>query len=150
MHCLSLRAVRPAKLFVLVVDRAQNTNSDIQRKAFADYLAAHDPYHHPVVIHTYPGQQRIVYGPLYGHASYDGATIQLEQCVPRHIGAGERVAGRRSSVDRCQRRARQRPRRRRTGPRGSRPRQDPHTGLVGQHHGRRGRCVYNSFYRLTC
>lgn len=54
----------------------ENTNSESQRKAFADFFSANDPYHHPVVIHTYIGDQSKVYGQLYGYPSYDGASIQ--------------------------------------------------------------------------
>lgn len=54
----------------------QNTNTDEQRRNFADWFEAHDPYAHPVVVHTYIGDQRDVYGPLYGYPSYDGASIQ--------------------------------------------------------------------------
>lgn len=43
---------------------------------FADYFAATDPYNHPVVVHTYIGEQNKVYGPLYGYPSFDGASIQ--------------------------------------------------------------------------
>jgi hypothetical protein len=60
----------------LILSIAQNTNSDAQRKAFADYFSANDPYNHPVVVHTYIGEQTKVYGPLYGYPSYDGASIQ--------------------------------------------------------------------------
>lgn len=46
-------------------------------KAYVRYLHALDPYDHPVVVHTYPGQQEQVYGPLLGGASeLDGVSIQ--------------------------------------------------------------------------
>lgn len=46
-------------------------------KAYIRYLHALDPYDHPVVIHTYPGQQEQVYGPLLVEASeLDGVSIQ--------------------------------------------------------------------------
>jgi hypothetical protein len=60
----------------LIFSIGQNTNSVLQRKAFADYFSANDPYNHPVVIHNGLGGQRGVYGPLYGYPSYDGASIQ--------------------------------------------------------------------------
>ena len=46
-------------------------------KAYIAYIHALDPYDHPVVIHTYPGQQEQVYRPLLGAASeLDGVSIQ--------------------------------------------------------------------------
>lgn len=46
-------------------------------KAYIRYFHDLDPYDHPVVIHTYPGQQEQVYGPLLGEASeLDGVSIQ--------------------------------------------------------------------------
>ena len=54
----------------------ENTNSDAQRKAFADYLKAVDPYDHPVVVHTFPGEYDAVYTPLLGHSSFEGPSLQ--------------------------------------------------------------------------
>jgi len=55
----------------------ENTNTDAQRKAFAQYFYDHDPYQHHIVIHTYPGQKNSVYTPLLGSASqYTGASLQ--------------------------------------------------------------------------
>lgn len=46
-------------------------------KAYIAYIHALDPYDHPVVIHTYPGQQEQVYRPLLGEAAaLDGVSIQ--------------------------------------------------------------------------
>jgi Domain of unknown function (DUF5060) len=56
----------------------ENTNTVCQQKLFADYLRALDPYNHPIVIHTFPNEQREVYGPLYGYSSIDGASIQTD------------------------------------------------------------------------
>jgi hypothetical protein len=55
----------------------ENTNTDAQRKAFADHLRALDPYDNPVVVHTYPGQYDAVYDPLLGYASYEGPSLQM-------------------------------------------------------------------------
>jgi hypothetical protein len=55
----------------------ENTNTDAQRKAFADFLRAVDPYDHPVVVHTYPGQYDTVYNPLLGHPSLEGPSLQM-------------------------------------------------------------------------
>ena len=46
-------------------------------KAYAEYIQDLDPYDHPIVIHTYPGQQDEVYGPLLGEGSaLAGASVQ--------------------------------------------------------------------------
>jgi len=46
-------------------------------KNYASYMKEMDPYDHHIVIHTYPGQQNEVYGPLLGDASVlTGASIQ--------------------------------------------------------------------------
>ncbi|UCD25885.1 MAG: DUF5060 domain-containing protein [Gemmatimonadota bacterium] len=48
-------------------------------KEYIAYIQALDPYDHPVVIHTHPGQQEQVYRPLLGDASgLSGVSIQTE------------------------------------------------------------------------
>ena len=54
----------------------ENTNTFEERVAFSDWFKAHDPYKHPIVVHTYIGDQSKVYGPLYGYPNFDGASIQ--------------------------------------------------------------------------
>ena len=54
----------------------ENTNTDQQRKSFASFFKAWDPYEHPVVVHTYPGDKDAVYTPLLGFADFDGASLQ--------------------------------------------------------------------------
>ena len=54
----------------------ENTNTDQQRKLFADYIRDIDPYDHPIVVHTYPGSQDEVYRPLLGYPNFDGVSIQ--------------------------------------------------------------------------
>jgi Domain of unknown function (DUF5060)/Putative collagen-binding domain of a collagenase len=54
----------------------ENTNTDTQRKAFARYLHAVDPYDHPVVCHTYPGKYDEVYSPLLGYEYFEGPSLQ--------------------------------------------------------------------------
>ena len=55
----------------------ENTNSDAERKAFANYLREIDPYDHHIVVHTYGNQHEQVYAPLLGDASQlTGASIQ--------------------------------------------------------------------------
>ena len=52
-------------------------NTDAQRLAFAQFIKETDPHDHPVVVHTYPGQQEAVYTPLLGSPDFDGASLQL-------------------------------------------------------------------------
>ncbi|MEL6193825.1 MAG: DUF5060 domain-containing protein [Bacteroidota bacterium] len=55
----------------------ENTNTESQRKEFAQYFYDHDPYRHHVVLHTYPNQQDQVYDPLLGNSStYTGVSVQ--------------------------------------------------------------------------
>jgi hypothetical protein len=57
----------------------ENTNTDAQRKAFADYCKEIDPYAHPVVMHTYAGTQEENYEPLLSYPTFDGVSIQTGQ-----------------------------------------------------------------------
>lgn len=55
----------------------ENTNTTEQVKQFSAYFDRHDPYHHPVVLHTYPDQKEKVYGPLLGaEPGLDGVSLQ--------------------------------------------------------------------------
>jgi hypothetical protein len=54
----------------------ENNNTDAQRKAFARYIHELDPYSHPIVCHTYPGQYDAVYAPLLGYKYFDGVSLQ--------------------------------------------------------------------------
>jgi hypothetical protein len=55
----------------------ENTQSFEQRKAMIDWIRKTDPYAHPIVLHTYPDQQRRVYGPHLGKAGQlDGLSLQ--------------------------------------------------------------------------
>ncbi|MEM9935523.1 MAG: Ig-like domain-containing protein [Bacteroidota bacterium] len=57
----------------------ENTNTESERKAFAEYFSNHDPYQHLVVLHTFPGLQEAVYNSLLGDvSSYTGASIQTD------------------------------------------------------------------------
>ncbi len=54
-----------------------NDPANTRVKAYAQYLHEVDPYHHHIVIHTYPGQQDEVYNPLLGSQSrLTGASVQ--------------------------------------------------------------------------
>lgn len=55
----------------------ENTNTTEQLKAFSTYLHQIDPYDHPVVVHTYPGQYDKVYTPLLGHPDFQGPSLQM-------------------------------------------------------------------------
>ena len=55
----------------------ENTQTDQQRKDMAQYFYDNDPYHHNIVVHTYPGDHDEVYEPLLGNNSkLTGASIQ--------------------------------------------------------------------------
>jgi Domain of unknown function (DUF5060) len=56
----------------------ENSNTDAQRKQFADWIRAIDPYKHPIVVHTFTGDQSNVYGPLYGYPTFEGASLQSD------------------------------------------------------------------------
>jgi hypothetical protein len=54
----------------------ENTNTTEQRKAFSKYIHDVDPYDHPVVCHTFPGQYDKVYEPLLGYEYFEGPSLQ--------------------------------------------------------------------------
>lgn len=56
----------------------ENTNTDQQREAFARYIVELDPYDHPIVVHTYPGQYDKVYEPLLGYEYFFGPSLQMK------------------------------------------------------------------------
>ncbi|HLF63450.1 MAG TPA: DUF5060 domain-containing protein [Saprospiraceae bacterium] len=57
----------------------ENTNTDLQRKAFAQFFFDHDPYHHNIVVHTFPGSDDAVYTDLLGNQSkLTGASLQAD------------------------------------------------------------------------
>ena len=75
----------------------ENTNTDAQRKDFAEYLHRLDPYDNPVVVHTFPKQQRKVYEPLLGFPHLEGVslqtndtTAQTREWIARSAAAGGR------------------------------------------------------------
>jgi len=55
----------------------ENTNTPVQRRAFAEYIRGLDPYDHPIVIHTFPSKRQEVYSDLLGYATLDGPSLQL-------------------------------------------------------------------------
>ncbi len=55
----------------------ENTQTTAQQIAMIDYIAGLDPYHHNIVIHTFPGEQDKVYDPLLGDNSrLTGVSLQ--------------------------------------------------------------------------
>jgi hypothetical protein len=55
----------------------ENTQTPEEQLAMGGYLDSIDPYRHPIVIHTYPGDQERVYRPLLGPTSpLTGASLQ--------------------------------------------------------------------------
>jgi len=59
-------------------------NSDAQRKAFSSFIRDLDPYDHPIVVHTYPGQYEKIYRPLLGHPALDGPSLQMGDMTRAH------------------------------------------------------------------
>jgi len=62
----------------------ENTNTDEQRKAFAEYIRALDPYDHPIAVHTFPGQIAAVYEPLLGWPHLEGPSLQMGKMQRTH------------------------------------------------------------------
>jgi len=57
----------------------ENTQSAAEQRAMAQFIRGTDPYDHPIVVHTFPGQQETVYRPLLGAQSQlNGASLQNE------------------------------------------------------------------------
>ena len=55
----------------------ENTLSPAQQRAMADYIRSIDPYHHNMVVHTFPDEQEKVYNDLLGDQSaLTGASLQ--------------------------------------------------------------------------
>jgi hypothetical protein len=55
----------------------ENTQSDENHKQMAAYFASHDPYHHNIVLHTFPNEQDKRYTPLLGNQSeLTGVSLQ--------------------------------------------------------------------------
>ena len=53
--------------------------NDVQRKAMTNYLTAHDPYNHPILLHTHSqaSEKDDIAGPLLGFKSLDGLSFQV-------------------------------------------------------------------------
>ncbi len=70
----------------------ENTNSTEQRIAYSDYIRSTDPYAHPILMHTYPGQHDEYEG-LLGLDTFDGASIQVSGISTDASGSGSGVYG---------------------------------------------------------
>ena len=58
----------------------ENSQTTQQQKDMAAYFAKHDPYHHLIVLHTFPNNYEKVYEPLLGNKSYlTGLSIQTDK-----------------------------------------------------------------------
>ncbi len=66
------------------IGEENDDNTDAQRKAFASYIRAMDPYDHPIVVHTFPGQYDDIYEPLLGYEDFEGPSLQINQVEDVH------------------------------------------------------------------
>ena len=55
----------------------ENDNTDQQRKDFSKYIHELDAYRHPIVVHTWPGNQERIYRPLVGYPYFHGPSLQI-------------------------------------------------------------------------
>lgn len=62
----------------------ENTNTDAQRQDFATYFRQHDPYHHPIFVHTNIDERDKVYNPLLGFPDFEGTSLQLAKMQETH------------------------------------------------------------------
>jgi len=69
----------------------ENTNTADQVRAFARYFKQNDPYQHPVLMHTFPGQHDR-YTPLLGNQDFDGPTFQFGG-IPNNANGASGVYG---------------------------------------------------------
>ena len=75
----------------------ENTQSPEEQRDMANYIAALDPYHHPIVVHTFPDGQDRVYPPLLGDqskivgASLQNSWSQVHQRTLKWIGESDKA-----------------------------------------------------------
>jgi hypothetical protein len=75
----------------------ENTQSTDERRAMARYIRETDPYHHHIVLHTFPDQQEAAYQPLLGEQSVlTGVSLQsaydhVHERTWRWVTASERA-----------------------------------------------------------
>jgi hypothetical protein len=69
----------------VVWNLGEETNrTDSQLKSYSDYFHLVDPYDHPVVVHTHPGDKDDVYDPLLGFANFEGPSLQNSHAGDSH------------------------------------------------------------------
>lgn len=61
-----------------------NDPDQMNAKSDAQYIHSLDPYDHPVVTHTFPGQYQQAYTPLLGFEYFEGPSIQTNSMRPWH------------------------------------------------------------------
>ncbi len=71
----------------------ENTNTTEQRKAFSKYIHDVDPYDHPIVCHTFPGQYDKAYEPLLGYEYFEGPSLQTNDTHAQTVKWLDRSAG---------------------------------------------------------
>ncbi|MCI5064623.1 DUF5060 domain-containing protein, partial [bacterium] len=54
----------------------ENTNTEEQQLAYAQFFKTHDPYRRLITIHTFPQDKERVFAPLLGTTVFGGASIQ--------------------------------------------------------------------------
>lgn len=63
----------------------ENTQTTAQQRAMSRYIHDLDPYHHHIVVHTFPDQQDKVYRPLLGNGSVlTGCSLQNSNLQDTH------------------------------------------------------------------
>jgi len=62
----------------------ENTNTPQQRMDFCKFIRELDPYDHPIVVHTFPGQYEQVYKPLLGAGDFEGPSLQMGDVTRTH------------------------------------------------------------------
>ncbi|MCA9145313.1 MAG: DUF5060 domain-containing protein [Planctomycetaceae bacterium] len=64
----------------------ENTQTTEQQVAMAKYIRQCDPYHHSIVVHTFPGDQDKVYRPLLkANAGLTGTSLQNSDIKDTHV-----------------------------------------------------------------
>jgi hypothetical protein len=53
----------------------ENSNTSAQRKSFADYIRAVDPYDHPIAFHALWNQAEMNYADTFGYQSFEAASV---------------------------------------------------------------------------
>lgn len=62
----------------------ENNNKTEHQRAFADYIAGHDPYGHPVVVHNGIYREEFLFRPLLAHPTFHGPSMQMTPWTRTH------------------------------------------------------------------